>query len=224
MTRRPATTRWIVGAVVVVASISMAVWWGGRDTSASEQIAATSAPSDDQHWREAKNTGTVAALDGYLEAQPEGKYRSEAFALINRLESTESVPPMSASATPSPTEASAVSAPPPAAERGPLPDAAAKPEITATTAGSAATIAAPATAVKTPPKPVGDVGRVVLRISPWGRVSVNGTAMGTTPPLTQVELPEGTHRIEVSNPAAASVIRTVQVKKGEPVVVSHQFE
>lgn len=224
VTRRPATTRWIVGAVVVVASISMAVWWGGRDTSASEQIAATSAPSDDQHWREAKNTGTVAALDGYLEAQPEGKYRSEAFALINRLESTESVPPMSASATPSPTEASAVSAPPPAAERGPLPDAAAKPEITATTAGSAATIAAPATAVKTPPKPVGDVGRVVLRISPWGRVSVNGTAMGTTPPLTQVELPEGTHRIEVSNPAAASVIRTVQVKKGEPVVVSHQFE
>ena len=217
--RRSAATRWVVGAVVVVAATSMVAWWGGRDTSASEQSTATSAPSDDQHWREAKNTGTVAALDAYLESQPEGKYRSEAFALINRLESTESVPPMVASATPSPPEAAAVT--PPAPERRSSPDATVKPD---TTAPAAATAVDPASAAKTPPKPVGDVGRVVLRISPWGRVSVNGSAMGTTPPLTQVELPEGTHRIEVSNPAATSVIRTVQVKKGEPVVVSHQFE
>ncbi len=220
--RRSAATRWLVSAVVVVAATSMVAWWGSRDTSASEQSTATSAPSDDQQWREAKYAGTVAALDAYLEAQPEGKFRSEAFALINRLESTEWVPPMMESATPSPTQAVVV--PPPAPERGPSPDASAKPDTAAPPAAPAVTVADPVPATKTPPKPVGDVGRVVLRISPWGRVSVNGSAMGTTPPLTQLELPEGTHRIEVSNPAAASVIRTVQVKKGEPVVVSHQFE
>jgi len=53
---------------------------------------------------------------------------------------------------------------------------------------------------------------------------VNGNSLGTTPPLTSIELPEGLHRIDVSNPAAAPVTKTVQVKKGEPVVISHQFE
>ena len=63
------------------------------------------------------------------------------------------------------------------------------------------------------------MGRVLLRVIPWGLVSVNQRPVGTTPPLTQLDLPEGLHRIEVSNPAAPPVIRSVQVKKGEPVTL-----
>jgi serine/threonine protein kinase len=211
--------RWVAAAIVLVVATTMLSWWGSRDISVAEQISAPPPTSDEQHWQGAKNLGTVAALDAYLEAEPEGRYRSEAFALINRLESAESVLSTTTSATPPPAETA--SAPvPPSPERVPLPDSTAKPETVTT----ASTITDPDTTAKAAPKPAGDLGRVVLRISPWGRVSVNGSAQGTTPPLTQLELPEGAYRIEVSNPAAASVVRTVQIKKGEPVVVSHQFE
>jgi serine/threonine protein kinase len=67
-------------------------------------------------------------------------------------------------------------------------------------------------------------GTVTLRVTPWGNVRVNRSPVGTTPPLNQLDLPEGQHQIEISNPAGPSVTRTVQVKKGEPVVFSHKFE
>lgn len=78
----------------------------------------------------------------------------------------------------------------------------------------------------TPTRPTTQVetGKVVFRVMPWGNVRVNRSPVGTTPPLTQLELPEGQHQIEISNPAAPSVTRVVQVKKGEPVVINHKFE
>ena len=166
-------------------------------------------------------------LDSYLSAYPKGKHRSEAMALIGRLEVQEPVvsPPPAAVAS-VPTQAVVAATPVPAASAPP-----------ATTTQKAVTAATPTptpkadpavadsgVAAKSSPKTVAEVGRVVLRVSPWGRISVNGNSLGTTPPLTSIELPEGLHRIDVSNPAAAPVSRTVQVKKGEPVVISHQFE
>ncbi|MFN3438426.1 MAG: protein kinase domain-containing protein [Acidovorax sp.] len=216
-----ASMRWIAIGLAAVAVTTMALWWGGKDSSS--QSAASSAIVDEQQWRESKAVGTAAALDAYLAAQPTGKYRSEAFELINRLEAVEApsrTTPVEATAEP---VVIAVAPPPP--ERPQAPESVPKTDVS--TAPGAAPSAADSTSgvkVAVTAKPVGDVGRVVLRVSPWGRISVNGNAMGTTPPLTQVELPEGTHRIEVSNPAAAPVVKTVQVKKGEPVVLSHQFE
>lgn len=216
-----ASMRWIAIGLAAVAVTTMALWWGGKDFSSSSQSAASSPILDEQQWRESKALGTVAALDAYLAAQPTGKYRSEAFELINRLEATDALSP----ATPvqATAEPVAIAVAPPTPERPTTPESAPKPDVS-TAPGAAPNAADSASGAKATAKPVGDVGRVVLRVSPWGRISVNGNAMGTTPPLTQVELPEGTHRIEVSNPAAAPVVKTVQVKKGEPVVLSHQFE
>ena len=76
----------------------------------------------------------------------------------------------------------------------------------------------------TRPTAQAETGKVVFRVMPWGNVRVNRSPVGTTPPLTQLELPEGQHQIEISNPAAPSVTRVVQVKKGEPVVINHKFE
>ncbi len=216
-----ASMRWIAIGLAAVAATTMALWWGGNGFSSSPQSVAPSFISDEQQWRESKALGTVAALDAYLEAQPTGKYRSEAFELINRLEATEASSPATPAQTT--TDPLAIAVAPPTPERPPTPESVPKPDVSIAT-GSAPNAADLASAAKATTKPVGDVGRVVLRVSPWGRISVNGNAMGTTPPLTQVELPEGTHRIEVSNPAAAPVVKTVQVKKGEPVVLSHQFE
>jgi non-specific serine/threonine protein kinase len=69
-----------------------------------------------------------------------------------------------------------------------------------------------------------EMGKVTLRVAPWGNVRVNRASVGTTPPVMQLDLPEGQHQIEISNPAGPSVTRMVQVKKGEPVVFSHKFE
>ncbi|MBU0747873.1 MAG: protein kinase [Gammaproteobacteria bacterium] len=216
-----ASMRWAAIGLTALAVTTMAVWWGGKDISASPQGVASTVIADEKQWNESKAVGTVAALDAYLETQPAGKYRSEAFELINRLEATEA--PLPTTPVQATVEPVSIAIAPPSAERPPTPES--TPKLDASTATSAAPNAADsASGAKVPVKPVGDVGRVVLRVSPWGRISVNGNALGTTPPLTQVELPEGTHRIEVSNPAAAPVVKTVQVKKGEPVVVSHQFE
>ena len=228
---RAATARWAAVALALVATTALAVWWGTNGSPAPQAGPEVALDLDSQHWKEAQAAGTVGALDAYLGAHPTGKYRSEAMALINRMEVQE--PQATTTPATNPATAEPGSGATTAAERPTGPAAAPSPPVPNQTAAApkaetppapAASPAEPVAAAKVPPKPVGDMGRVVLRISPWGRISVNGNAMGTTPPLTQVELPEGSHRIEVSNPAAAPVVKTVQVKKGEPVVISHQFE
>ncbi|WP_326535493.1 serine/threonine-protein kinase [Pseudorhodoferax sp.] len=89
-----------------------------------------------------------------------------------------------------------------------------------------ATTAAPAASASSQAERPGvtDTGTVVLRVTPWGRVSVNRVVKGTAPPLRTLQLPEGEYRIEITNPVAAPVVRTVHVKKGESVVLQHKFE
>jgi hypothetical protein len=83
---------------------------------------------------------------------------------------------------------------------------------------------APAKA-STKPADAASQGQLVLRISPWGRVSVDHAPMGASPPLTRLDLPEGQHRVDISNPASkVPVTRVIWVKKGEPVVLDHRFE
>ncbi|XVJ68757.1 MAG: protein kinase [Rhizobacter sp.] len=67
-------------------------------------------------------------------------------------------------------------------------------------------------------------GTVSLRVTPWGNVRVNRSPVGSTPPLTQLNLPEGQHQIEISNADGAKVTKTVQVTKGEVVVIDHKFD
>lgn len=66
-------------------------------------------------------------------------------------------------------------------------------------------------------------GSVQLAISPWGHVEVNGTAVGTTPPLTRLTLPEGSHTVTVRNADFPPYTTTVQVTADKPVAVRHRF-
>lgn len=228
----PTAIRWTAVIVALAAAVTLAAWWGTHSNPGNKGGAGVALDQDSQHWNEAQAKGTVSALEAYLSAHPAGMHRSDAMALLDRIEVQEHAikTPVTPEAIETVTAAApAVEHPVPAAVAIQAPPAAAAAATstaprTALPPASATASAEPAPPAKTPPKPVGDVGRVVLRISPWGRVSVNGNSLGTTPPLTHVELPEGSHRIEVNNPAAAPVVKTVQVKKGEPVVISHQFE
>jgi serine/threonine-protein kinase len=75
------------------------------------------------------------------------------------------------------------------------------------------------------PSPQAEIitGSVQLAISPWGRVEVNGQAAGTTPPLTRLSLPEGTHTITVRNEDFPPFVATVRVSADKPANIRHRF-
>ncbi len=66
-------------------------------------------------------------------------------------------------------------------------------------------------------------GVVRLAISPWGEVWVDGKSAGMTPPLSQLQLPQGSHTIVVRNGAAPVFEQTVAVEADKPVQLRHQF-
>jgi hypothetical protein len=52
---------------------------------------------------------------------------------------------------------------------------------------------------------------------------VNGSPSGTTPPLTRLTLPEGTHTITLRNADFAPHTVQVQVSADKPVTLRHRF-
>jgi len=115
--------------------------------------------------------------------------------------------------------------PPPRSSTAPSPDAAGgtrggnKPRETARKPGPAAAPAA-TTAGATA---AAATGTLQLAISPWGEIEIDGRSAGTTPPLTQLTLPAGSHSIIVRNADFPPFSTTVQVQADKPVVVRHRF-
>jgi serine/threonine-protein kinase len=66
-------------------------------------------------------------------------------------------------------------------------------------------------------------GSVQLAITPWGQIEVDGQSAGTTPPLTQLTLPAGSHNITIRNADFPPFSATVQVQADKPVVIRHRF-
>jgi serine/threonine-protein kinase len=73
-----------------------------------------------------------------------------------------------------------------------------------------------------PPAPVAH-GTVRIAVSPWGQVEVNGSAVGTTPPLNELSLPEGRHQITIRNSDFPPHITSVKVVSGQPISIKHSF-
>jgi class 3 adenylate cyclase len=69
----------------------------------------------------------------------------------------------------------------------------------------------------------GEPATVTLAISPWGQVFVNGKMRGVSPPLQELELPPGKHRIEVKNDGSATHIVSLTAKPGERLRIKHKF-
>ncbi len=87
-----------------------------------------------------------------------------------------------------------------------------------TTGAAAATAGAQATA-----QSAAASGWVLLAISPWGLVEVDGKAVGTTPPMGRVRLAAGRHTITVRNADFAPHVVIVQVQPDQPTLVRHRF-
>ncbi|MEY4562840.1 MAG: hypothetical protein RLZZ618_2117, partial [Pseudomonadota bacterium] len=140
--------------------------------------------------------------------------------------SSMAVAPPSAAETPAPAEPAA----PPGARAAAEADAAAPTPVSAAAAPANAAPKARKPTVKaaaaTPAgvgAPVLPNGTVHIAISPWGQVEVNGAPAGTAPPLTRLELPQGTHTITVRNEDFPPYTLRVQVDAERPVTVKHRF-
>ena len=70
--------------------------------------------------------------------------------------------------------------------------------------------------------PVGS-GVVRLAVSPWGQVEVDGSAVGTAPPLTEITMTEGKHQITIRNADFPPYSASVTVTPGQPLTVKHKF-
>lgn len=133
--------------------------------------------------------------------------------------------PQATPAVPAPAPVAAEAAPPvppPVAETAPTaPVLPAEPASAAVAAAPAAPAPAAESAAAAAVRASGTV-RIELR-NGWGTVLVDGVERGTSPPLVNLELTVGSHEIEIRNPAAPGVKRTVDVVAGKSVVVRHAF-
>jgi hypothetical protein len=144
-------------------------------------------------------------------------------------------PTVNAAAAASPPDQPAVvaaPAPAPAPRAEPVTPAAAKPRV-AEPVRAAARKDSRAVAKDKPPQPPAPVapvdapaapGQVQLAVTPWGNVEVDGRAMGTTPPLSRLTLPAGTHQIVVRNGDFPAYTASVTVSEDKPVTLRHRFE
>jgi len=76
-----------------------------------------------------------------------------------------------------------------------------------------------------PEKPVAPKGpaRLELAVAPWGEVVVNGKSRGISPPLRTLEVPAGTHQVEIRNSTFPPYVESIEVKPGQAARIQHRF-
>jgi len=74
------------------------------------------------------------------------------------------------------------------------------------------------------PAPAGELARVELAVAPWGEVLVDGKSRGVSPPLRTLDIPAGSHTIEIRNSTFPSHVERVNVKAGEAIRIRHRFQ
>jgi class 3 adenylate cyclase len=71
-------------------------------------------------------------------------------------------------------------------------------------------------------KPPAQLGRLEVTVLPWGEVFVDGRKRGSAPPKVVLEIPAGSHTIEIRNDTTKHVEK-VQVNAGKAAKVIHRF-
>lgn len=68
-----------------------------------------------------------------------------------------------------------------------------------------------------------DLVSVRISVSPWAELWVGSERKGVSPPLRELKLPVGQHRIELRNPAFPARTVEVNVRQGEHPAIEHRF-
>jgi hypothetical protein len=73
-----------------------------------------------------------------------------------------------------------------------------------------------------PPPP--QTATLMLTVSPWGEVYVNGKRRGLASPVVTIEVTPGRHRVEIRNASQPSYMANVTVQAGDTQQITHRFE
>ncbi len=76
-----------------------------------------------------------------------------------------------------------------------------------------------------PPKPVAppQTAKLLLAVTPRGEVYIDGKHLGTTPPLSVIELPAGRHKVEIRNSTRLPYLSYITLQAGASHSVQHVF-
>jgi len=77
---------------------------------------------------------------------------------------------------------------------------------------------------ETPVAEAAATATVSFAISPWGEVHIDGTMRGISPPLRNVDLTLGRHRIEIRNADFPPHVEIVDAKSGSRIRIRHKFQ
>jgi serine/threonine-protein kinase len=110
--------------------------------------------------------------------------------------------------------------PPPKRVAAPRPSAP-KPAPVVTPPSSTQVAAAAPPKPATPPAP--RTGKLLLNVMPRGDVYIDGKHAGTAPPLTVIELPPGTHKVEIRNSTQLPYLSYITLQAGASHSVQHTF-
>jgi serine/threonine protein kinase len=88
-------------------------------------------------------------------------------------------------------------------------------------ASSHSTAVTTKTAKSAPPAP--KTGKIRFAIKPWGEILIDGRKRGVSPPIKELSIPEGRHRIEIRNSAFSRYASEVEIKAGRSVSIAHSF-
>lgn len=64
---------------------------------------------------------------------------------------------------------------------------------------------------------------VHFAISPWGQVIVDGVKRGASPPLLEVKLAPGEHKVEIQNGRYPPLVAAVDARPGSVILIKHAF-
>ncbi len=84
--------------------------------------------------------------------------------------------------------------------------------------------AKPQVAASKKPENPGAKFAIKLMIKPWGTVFVDGVQIGASPPLKNLNLAEGRHKIRVTNPGFPDFVNEVNIDKNNAPAIAHEFK
>jgi serine/threonine-protein kinase len=68
------------------------------------------------------------------------------------------------------------------------------------------------------------LARLSLAVTPWGEVYVDGRKKGISPPLTELKLAPGKHKIEIRNTSFPPYVETVDAEANPSLKIRHKFQ
>ena len=70
----------------------------------------------------------------------------------------------------------------------------------------------------------GPTALIMLAVSPWGEVVVDGKSMGVAPPLSELELAPGRYRIEIRNSSFKPYQEIFDLEPNQTIRIKHKFK